>query len=194
MNFLAHIYLSGDDLPLLVGNFIGDFVKGREYKSFDPEVQKGIQLHRSIDYFTDTHEVVIASKSRLRSKYRHYAGVITDIYYDHFLAKNWSQFHPVELEKFTRSFYEKMEVQRPQLPDRVNHMLYYMRRDNWLYQYRTIDGIGRALYGLSRRTKFDSKMDESIYDLEAELYELEFRQFFPALEAHCRDFMNSMDK
>ena len=156
---------------------------------------RGIQLHRKIDHFTDTHEIVTASKNRLRSKYRHYAGVITDIYYDHFLAKNWSRFHPEELEKFTLSFYQTMEAQRPNLPDRVNYVLYHMRRDNWLYQYRTMEGIGRTLYGMSRRTKYDSKMDESIHDLEADyaLYEAEFMNFFPALESHCQDFINSND-
>ncbi|MEL7146787.1 MAG: ACP phosphodiesterase, partial [Bacteroidota bacterium] len=164
---MAHIYLSGDDLPLMIGNFIADFVKGKEYDRFPPDVQEGIQLHRSIDHYTDTHSIVMASKERLRSKYRHYAGVITDIYYDHFLAKNWSIFHPEALEPFTLSFYGHMDAHRSELPDKVNYVLYHMKRDNWLFHYRTLDGIGKALHGISRRTKFDSKMDESIQDLEA---------------------------
>ena len=193
MNFLAHIYLSGKDLPLLIGNFIGDFVKGKEYDAFPPEIQRGIRLHRKIDHFTDTHEIVTVSKDRLRSKYRHYAGVITDIYYDHFLAKNWSRFHPEALEPYTLAFYQIMDEQRDNLLDRVNYVLYHMKRDNWLYQYRTMEGIGKALHGISRRTKFDSKMDESIHDLEADyrLYEQEFLDFFPALESHCQEFINS---
>ena len=193
MNFLAHIYLSGDDLPLMIGNFIGDFVKGKEYNRFSPEIQRGIQLHRMIDSYTDSHEVVLQSKDRLRGKYRHYAGVITDIYYDHFLARHWQQFHKTALEPFTQSFYETMDEQRPHLPESVNYMLFHMKRDNWLFHYSTIAGIGKALYGLSRRTKFDSKMDESIHDLEDgySLYEAEFMQFFPDLESKCQEFINS---
>src|SRR5450432_1821563 len=92
MNFLAHLYLSGDNPQVMIGNFIGDFVKGKNLtERFDTDVAKGIALHREIDWFTDTHIVVKQSKDRLRPKYRHYAGVIVDIFYDHFLAKNWDK-------------------------------------------------------------------------------------------------------
>ena len=84
MNFLAHIYLSGEDTPLMIGNFIGDFVKGNEYKNFPADIQNGVLLHREIDSYTDSHEIVLESKKRLREKYRHYSGVITDIFYDHY--------------------------------------------------------------------------------------------------------------
>lgn len=194
MNFLAHIYLSGNDTPLMIGNFIGDFVKGNNYKNFPMEIQNGILLHREIDSFTDSHEVVLESKKRLREKYRHYSGVITDIFYDHFLANNWSNYHHHELESFTHQFYDTMDVNRPHLPDNVNYMLYHMKRDNWLYHYSTLEGIGKALYGISRRTKFDSKMDESIKDLERdyEFYQDEFDRFFPDLESRCESFIQSL--
>ncbi len=195
MNFLAHIYLSGEDTSLMIGNFIGDFVKGNDYKRYPAEVQNGILLHREIDSYTDSHEVVLESKIRLREKYRHYSGVITDIFYDHFLANNWSQYHETDLKQFTHQFYDTMEDQRPNLPDNVNYVLFHMKRDNWLYQYRTLEGIGKALYGLSRRTKFNSKMDESIKDLERdyELYEDEFYRFFPDLESRCNGFVKSLN-
>ena len=92
MNFLAHIYLSGDDPNIQLGNFIGDFVKGRNLvEQFGHEIAKGIELHRAIDEFTDKHPIVKLSKVRLREKYRHYAPVIVDIFYDHYLAKNWEK-------------------------------------------------------------------------------------------------------
>ena len=103
MNFLAHLYLSGDNEQIIVGNFIGDFVKGRNaLQTFDPTIALGIELHRAIDQFTDTHPVVRSSKDRLRPKYRHYAGVIVDIFYDHFLARKWNDYHKTPLPEFAQ--------------------------------------------------------------------------------------------
>jgi acyl carrier protein phosphodiesterase len=92
MNFLAHLHLSGNNPNIMLGNFMGDFVKGKSYRQqYEPEIIKGIELHRSIDEFTDSHPVVTESKNRLRPTYRHYSGVIVDVFYDHFLAANWNQ-------------------------------------------------------------------------------------------------------
>ena len=101
MNFLAHLYLSGDNPKVKVGNFIGDFVKGKNLKDrFEADIARGIGLHREIDWFTDTHSIVKQSKDRLRPKYRHYSGVIVDIFYDHFLAKNWDRYSKQLLPDF----------------------------------------------------------------------------------------------
>jgi acyl carrier protein phosphodiesterase len=106
MNFLAHLYLSGNNDKIMVGNFMGDFVKGRSaLEQFEPEIIRGIELHRAIDEFTDSHAVVSASKDRLRPKYRHYSGVIVDVFYDHFLARNWSDYHDELLPDFADRAY-----------------------------------------------------------------------------------------
>ncbi len=183
MNFLAHLFLSGDDESVMVGNFIGDFVKGSQLSDYPPEIQKGITLHRNIDHFTDQHPVVLESKVRLRSKFRHYAPVIVDVYYDHFLAKDWSLFSNVSLKDYTEKFYDIIGSYFDILPKGVIQMLSYMTRDNWLYNYQSIAGIDRALSGMSRRTKFDSKMEEAAQALELhyELYKSEFHRFFPDL-------------
>ena len=97
MNFLAHLYLSGDNEDLIIGNFIADMVKGRQIENFQEEVVKGIELHRKIDYFTDNHAIVDQSKRRLRNKYRLYSGVIVDMFYDHYLAANWSEYSRIPL-------------------------------------------------------------------------------------------------
>ncbi len=190
MNFLAHLYLSGDDEELLVGNFIGDFVKGSQMEQYPERVQKGIRLHRSIDYFTDNHEVVLESKIRLREKFRHYAPVIVDVYYDHFLAKDWLKFSSTPLKKYTEDFYQTMDGYYDILPKGVIHMLSFMARDNWLYNYQFIEGINKALTGMSRRTKYENKMDEASQALKDhyEDFENEFHQFFPELQNHVINF------
>lgn len=192
MNFLAHLYLSGTDPEVMVGNFIGDFVKGRQLETrFDAGIVKGIQLHRAIDAFTDSHPVVAQSKNRLRPKYRHYAPVIVDIFYDHYLAKNWSDYSGALLPDFAEHCYSTLEQRSPMLPGEVQQMLPYMIRGNWLVGYAHTEGIHRALTGMSRRTRFDSKMDEAINELiqDYEAFGEEFAEFFPELEAHCREML-----
>ena len=193
VNFLAHLYLSGDNDEIMVGNFIGDFVKGNRLNNFSPEIKKGIQLHRAIDHFTDTHDVVKVSKLKLRPEFRHYSPVIADVFYDHFLAKDWLKFSKIPLLKFTEDFYRKIEKFKAIVPSEVNRMVGYMKRDNWLYNYQWTEGIHRAFSGMARRTTFESKMEFATKNLELnyEAYNWEFHKFFPDLQNHCGDFLKA---
>lgn len=187
MNFLAHIYLSGNDPLITLGNFIGDFVKGNQANSFPEKVRNGIRLHRSIDQYTDTHATVLRSKIRLRADYRHYAPVIVDVYYDHFLARYWEEYHDTSLPEYTHQFYKMIKKHHDLLPERAHKMFDYMSRDNWLLGYSEITGIEQALGGMSRRTKFDSGMEQAGENLRAdyELFKTEFEEFFPDLISHA---------
>ena len=183
MNFLAHIYLSGNELDIQLGNFIGDFVKGNDLLNFSAPLQAGIMLHRHIDTFTDTHEVVRESKLRLRPDFGHYAPVIVDVFYDHFLATNWHQHHSEDLRQFTEAFYAAAKGKGGELPERAVRMLSYMSADNWLFHYQFIEGIKWALTGMSQRTRFDSHMELAHKALEKhyDSFEAEFNRFFPEL-------------
>ncbi len=191
MNFLAHLYLSGNDEKLMVGNFIADFVKGSQFNLFEPDIKRGIILHRAIDEYTDLHPIVGKSKDKLREKYRHYAGVIVDVYYDHFLAKNWNNYHQTPLDEYTQRFYEMIYNYEFILPEGTKYMLPYMQENNWLFNYAHKEGIKRALTGMSRRTKFDSKMDEAIVDFEEyyQAFEAEFTLFFEELRAYVAEWI-----
>ncbi|MDN5205069.1 ACP phosphodiesterase [Fulvivirgaceae bacterium BMA10] len=190
MNFLAHIYLSGKSPKVMIGNFIGDFVKGKNYQKYDPEVQMGILLHRQIDWFTDKHEIVDKSKSRLWEKYRHYAGVIVDMFYDHFLAKNWSSYSDVPLDLFVQTTYSTIETYESILPPKARYMFPYMVKNNWLTNYAFVDGIDQALTGMSRRTSFRSNMEKAVEDLKThyKAFHEEFVEFFPQLIEYSKDF------
>jgi len=189
LNFLAHIYLSGDSPKIMVGNFIGDFVKGNQLQSYEEDIQLGIRVHRAIDSYTDSHKVVKQSKVRLSEKYRHYSGVIVDVYYDHFLAKNWERFHNDPLEVYVKESYSTILSYDEILPKQVKRMLSYMIPQNWLVSYRDLDGIGQALTGLSKRTTFDSGMEFAINDLKEhyEEFESEFLNFFEDLREHVKN-------
>ena len=190
MNFLAHFYLSAQDKELLIGNFIADAVKGNSWMEFPEGLQKGIRLHRAIDFFTDTHPVVSCSRARLRDEFNHYSPVIVDVFYDHVLARNWLDYHQEQLDSFVRHVYAVLEKNAENFPERTRLMLPYMIRHNWLSSYAQIEGIHRALAGMSRRTKFDSKMEVASKALEKdyEAFKNDFTEFFPQLITHVKNF------
>lgn len=180
MNFLAHIYLSANNDLLKIGNFIADSIRGKQYLKYPLEIQKGIILHRHIDTFTDSHPIVKMSKKRLYENYGHYASVIVDILYDHFLAKNWMTYSQVPLEIYVEDFYDLLEDHFELLPIQVQKMMPFMTQDNWLLSYASIEGITKVLEGMDRRTKNRSKMNLAVVELQ-EFYpdfEKEFTLFF----------------
>lgn len=192
MNFLAHLYLSENQPKIMVGNFIGDFVKGKNLqRRFEAEIAQGIEFHRAIDYFTDLHPIVKQSKNRLRPKYRHYAGIIVDIFYDHFLAIGWKEYSEVDLAAFAQYAYGLIGQHEAILPEEVKQMLPYMIRGNWLLSYARLEGIERALFGMSRRTAYVSHMDESITELKLYYAEFqnEFNAFLPELTEWATEWM-----
>lgn len=180
MNFLAHIYLSGHDELVTIGNFMADSIKGKAYKTYPKVVQTGILLHRQIDTFTDTHKTFKQSTKRLHPKYSHYSGVIVDIFYDHFLAKNWNLYCEKTLKNYVAEFYSTLEKHSDILPDKVQKMLPHMIADNWLLNYASTDGISRVLTGMNRRTQNRSGMHQAVVELDLyyEEFESEFSSFF----------------
>ena len=189
MNFLAHIYLSENLDQLCIGNFIADSVKGKNVSQFPQEIQRGILLHREIDTYTDNHPIHKQSRRRLDKKYGHYKGVIIDIFYDHFLAVNWSKYHATPLETFSKDFYDLMQNNTHILPEKVNYMLGYMIPQNWLYNYQFQEGLQRVMDGMNRRTKGKSKMNESLEDLYLHYgeFESDFFDFFENLINFSRE-------
>lgn len=183
MNYLAHIYLSQNNPELELGNFIADSVKGNNYLNYPSTIKEGIILHRKIDAFTDTHPTVKKAKTFFYN-YRHYSGVITDIVFDHFLAKNWEQFHQLPLLKFSQLFYTTLENNWAVLPKRVQLFFWNMKQENWLFMYQSIAGINDILYQMNIRTKNISKMNFAIIELLAHYNDLEilFFDFFTELE------------
>ena len=184
MNFLAHAYLSFGQEEILVGNFIADFVRGKELENYLKKVQFGIQLHRAIDTYTDSHPLVKQVQSFLFPRFGHYSRVISDIFFDYFLAKNWKNYSVIPLEQFSLDTYRTLSSNPQDLPEAFRQMFHWMQVQNWLYAYREQAGIQAALDGLSRRARFDSKMNESTQVLWEKEEEIEaiFFAFFKDLE------------
>jgi len=191
VNYLAHLYLSGENPALRLGNFIADHLKNRPISYYSADIQRGIRLHHAIDGFTDQHPVVAQSKARLQPEFRKYAPVIVDVFYDHFLAKKWPVYHPEPLQTYAAGIYTEMKNQYELLPTRAQDMLPYMERYDWLTNYAQIEGIRRVMNGMSRRARFESGMERApdALELHMDAFGAEFDAFFPDLQLFVTDFI-----
>ena len=191
MNYLAHLYLSGSNKDILIGNFIADHLKGKLRNHYDGEILKGIQLHHAIDSYTDSHPVVEVSKNRIRSRMNKYTPVVVDVYYDHFLASNWQVFHKEGLADFAHNVYLLLEANNHILPERTNHMLTYMRQQNWLVGYADLQHLERIFINMGRRSKFDNNMHLAVEFLlqDYDLFQSEFNLFFEDLKKMCSNYL-----
>lgn len=190
MNFLAHIFLSGNNDLIKIGNFMADGIRGNDYLNYPEEIQKGILLHRAIDTFTDAHPIWRQSKHRLHERYGHYSGVIIDILYDHFLAKNWNNYSNVPLVDFVEQFYQSLRDNYGLLSAKTKKIMPYMIESNWLVSYETIAGIERILFQMDYRTKHKANMQNAVEELKEYYieFEEEFTLFFQDLIQMVEEF------
>jgi acyl carrier protein phosphodiesterase len=187
MNFLAHLYLSGDDPEVLVGNLLGDFVKGRLSGNFPDGIERGIELHRRIDSFSGRSRHFIRSKRRLDESFGHYRGVLVDLFYDHFLAAHWDDYTDVPFQRFLADARQIAEEYAEVLPERMRLALPVIFAE-LLPSYREIEGIARALQRMSIRITRPNRLGEGAIELRRHynwLYD-DFREFLPEL----RGFVN----
>jgi acyl carrier protein phosphodiesterase len=196
MNLLAHIYLSGNNDAFSIGNFIADFIRGNNYKHLPNDIQKGILLHRQIDSFTDKHPIVRKSKRRLHERYGHYDGVIIDILYDHFLAKNWFDYSKIPLKTYESNFISLLESYFEILPEKVQYILPYLKQQKWLSGYATLEGIEKSLIGVNKRTKNKAQMHLAIEDLKLYYtdFETDFNNFFKDLRIFSNEIITQLTK
>lgn len=191
MNWLAHIYLSDEDDESRLGGLLGDFLGNMDWKTIYSEaIKQGIKRHLEIDNFTDMHPVFKKSCKRISAKNSLFAHVLIDIFYDHFLAKNWDDYSHVLLNDFVSSFYNVLQEYRKILPDRLKIIAPFLIRENWFCSYQNIQGIRNVLYRLSRRIKQQNSIMESIIELQRNYSSLEndFRVFFSeVVHAFCPD-------
>jgi acyl carrier protein phosphodiesterase len=194
MNLLAHAFLSFQDTDILVGNMISDYVKGKKQYDLPTNVQKGIQLHRIIDTFTDQHLVVKELSEIFRPKYRLYSGAIIDIVFDHFLANDEIHFNEDQLHNFTQATYTQLSIHQFIFPERFAKMFPYMTSQNWLFHYQSTEGIQRSLGGLQRRAKYIDET-ETAFQLFLQHYEQikkGYQLFFPDLLQLSQDTFNKL--
>lgn len=183
MNYLAHVLLSGNNEEVVIGNFIGDYVKGAHFKKYSESIRKGILLHRGIDLFTDRNKTVKKSKSLLKKKYGKYSGIIIDIFYDHFLAKNWHKFSSQSLKDYTQNLHKILNKYFEILPVEVKKFIPSFINKDWIKTYKSIEGVEKVLIRMSSVTTLPDETDYAINVLRYNYNEIEddFLNFFPEL-------------
>ncbi len=174
---------------------MGDFIKGNldneQNSLINDGIRNGIILHRAIDSFTDMHPVVRKSIKRLQPQYHKCAGIIVDVFYDHLLAKNFSDYSPISLPVYSQSFYRLIQQRKNEMPVNMEKLIHSMVSRDWFNGYATYLGIEWSFKGISQRLRFESGIEKATEDLKRDydLYLEEFRIFFPELISHCQDIL-----
>lgn len=161
MNFLSHIFLSGNNTGVQIGNFIADGVKGNDYLKYQKDIQNGIILHREIDFFTDNHNSTKKIKPYFRKEHGLFSGIIVDLLFDHFLSIHWNKFSTIGLNEFINNFYILLENNRDILPNKISNFYKIMIYENWLIKYQTLEDLKIILCKMDSRIKI-SNMKNSI--------------------------------
>lgn len=189
MNHLAHLYLAPSDAEALIGNLAGDFVKGPLHEGrFAPRVAAGIAQHRKIDVFTDAHPRVAGFRRVLIPEHGHWARVISDVFFDHFLAFAFDEHAGEPLETFLTRVYATIDPHAQALPGTLGGVYPHMRDGRWMLSYRRIDGIHTALANMSRRIARRPPLQLATRHLTDSREELEahFRAFWPDVVRYAR--------
>ncbi|VAW57558.1 Acyl carrier protein phosphodiesterase [hydrothermal vent metagenome] len=187
MNYLAHLFLSEQNSESLLGNLLGDFVKGKNYNNLSDSVIKGIDNHRIIDKFTDSHQSVILSKNLISKERKRFSGIIIDIFYDYFLIKNWSTYTTCNLNETIAEWYDLLEAAIDKTtPQKAINTILTMKQENWLLSYHSAEGIAQALTRVSNRIRYQNNLIGAENELLIHGNELEqhFKIFFPDLISH----------
>jgi acyl carrier protein phosphodiesterase len=189
LNFLAHTYLSGCNEEIIVGNFMGDYVKGKNYLQFPDQVKKGILIHRDIDTFTDGHPITRRNKHRIAGRYHKYAGIIIDIFYDHFLASLWDRFSDLPLNDFVSRTYDLLKRNYKVLPSAVKKWFPTFLENNWMMAYQSVSGIELVLERMAANTSLPNHAGYAVEILSEQYttFRDDFLEFFPMIIKFLED-------
>jgi acyl carrier protein phosphodiesterase len=199
MNYLFHFLLAGDDPELRLGNMLGDFVKGRverfDHDGATERLRTGIRMHRAIDAFSDRHPAVQRSKAILSPQYGRLAGVIVDVFYDHVLARRWTEHHALPLPAYAQDVYQTLRDNLQRLPAPVHPLVHAMSRGDWLHGYAETRGIEHALQGMAMRRPVAAGIGTAgrVLVEHFDCFSADFDEFLPDLRERCAEFVTGTD-
>ena len=194
MNYLAHFHLSAGNDDLLLGALLGDFVKGPLQGERRSGLEQGIALHRKIDAFTDSHRDLRLTQQLFNPRYRRFAGIMTDVIFDHFLNHHWQQFHPQSLDNFSRDVYHLL-AHSSELPAAARRQADNLARYDVLVGYRHWQTVEAALTRIGQRIRRDNPLATAAAELQRHCAELEqvFLNFYPELQRYVKDIRQAFN-
>lgn len=194
MNYLAHLFLSGSDEQIMVGNFIGDYVKGNTWNKFPENIKKGILLHRQIDSFTDSHPKFREAKTFFRDEFGLYSGIVIDLIYDHYLAKNWNKYSDLTLRTFAKRSHAVLLQNFMYLPVRVQSFLPFLIQHRRLESYASVNGIVQTLKIMSNYSSLPAKSDFVKETIQANnnFFEANFSEFITDLIKYTNEIQEKI--
>ncbi len=186
MNWLAHIFLSEQSIEFQIGNYLADPLKGRVWHGASDDLQKGMQVHKIIDTYTDAHPIFKQSKNRLAQKGL-LKSVVIDLTYDYLLTKNWDCYCHISKERYLHTFYEQAYQVLPSLPTHASTSLKRMIDFDLLNKYQNLEQLYQAFQRVDKRlsprlrqrdlaTNYYEIVCDNITDIEKD-----FLLFFPQL-------------
>jgi acyl carrier protein phosphodiesterase len=187
LNYLAHQFLSFKNTDLMIGNFIADSIQGNRFEGLSDDTIKGITLHRKIDSFTDSHPIYLTSKHRFSKDFGKYSGVLMDMIYDHYLAKNFENYSDSSLQEFCNHTYHVLNQNISIFPEPAKRFHGYMIEHNVLFNYSTLQGLETVLTHLNHRIRHRYQLQHSITLIKEQNADIEeeFFIFFDELHRYC---------
>lgn len=188
MNWLAHLFLSEPTPAFRIGNLLPDLVSAPALSGLPPEFLRGVRQHRRIDAFTDSHAVFRRSVARVKPEFRRFGGILVDIFYDHFLSRDWPSLSPIPLPAFVDEVYASFEIHQHEIPTEAYAHLERMKSANWLCAYGDLGGVSTTLGRIGLRLRRPVPLANAISVLEDDYagFQDDFAAFFPQVRSHVR--------
>lgn len=188
MNYLAHLYLAQRNPHSLVGNLMGDFLRGVKVRHLPAIIARGVHNHLAVDRYTDSHAALKALKTNFSAERRRFGGIIIDVVFDHFLIKHWQAYSREELAGFTAYCYQCFSALSDLMPPPMRQRVDWIIQCDLLNSYADLQGVAEALNGISRRMRFENRLAGAIDEVTDHYAALEqgFLAFFTQLRAHVR--------
>ncbi|MGL4632413.1 MAG: ACP phosphodiesterase [Leadbetterella sp.] len=197
MNYLAHVFLAGYNPGMIVGNILEDYITGsienKDNQLLPYHVKLGIQQHRIIDTFTDSHPIVKQSKSYFYEILGKYSPIITDVLYDHFLLMNWKTYTNEDFSACRNRIYKAFAEYKDIQPIGMQYLIQSMTEHDWLKNYEFDWGLERAFLNLNHKInkpEIDLKIAMPLFHSKYDNLNQEFNLFFPELKEICDNFID----
>ena len=195
MNFLGHSLISLEideniNKETLYGNFTGDFYKGLvERIELSENLKEGIVLHRIIDKTSDRKENLL--NELLAEKFGIFKGIVSDMFIDHFLSKNFNNLFNKNIDDIEREILNKVKEYKNIFPKDFERTFNWLNDRNVMANYKDIDFLERAFQGLAKNIRRGEILNLAVSELKKNynlFEEKSIKEFFYVKNESIKEF------